>query len=227
MRRGLAPLAIAAAAIVTLARPVRAIGDDGDDDDDEPELVKMKFAERSGNLTVSTSIAQLFDRKAYDALGNGFPSTVVIRMWVYDKKSSEPIAFQLLQRRVVYDIWDEIYTVRVDGPGGRKTTKVKERSKAFTLLTSLEVEPLAPLTDVPYETHHVLAMVAELNPVSKETLAEVRRWLSQGTGDGLDRGGSFFGSFVSVFVNPKVAEADRVLRIRSQPFYRPTPKADQ
>jgi hypothetical protein len=28
---------------------------------------------------------------------------------------------------------------------------------------------------------------------------------------------------VSVFVNPKVAEADRVLRMRSQPFYRPLP----
>jgi hypothetical protein len=51
----------------------------------------------------------------------------------------------------------------------------------------------------------------------------VRRWLSQGTGGGLDRGGVFFGSFVSVFVNPKIADADRVLRIRSQPFYRPKP----
>jgi hypothetical protein len=60
--------------------------------------------------------------------------------------------------------------------------------------------------------------------VSQETLAEVRRWLSNGSGGGLDRGGAFFGSFVSVFVNLKVPEADRVLRIRSQPFYRPEPK---
>jgi hypothetical protein len=69
----------------------------------------------------------------------------------------------------------------------------------------------------------VLKLVAELNPVSKETLAEVRRWLSQGNGGGLDRGGTLFGSFVSVFYNPKIADADRVMRIRSQPFYRPTP----
>ena len=66
-------------------------------------------------------------------------------------------------------------------------------------------------------------MRIDLNPVSPETLTEVRRWLSQGTGGGLDRGGVFFGSFVSVFVNPKIAEADRVLRIRSQPFFRPKP----
>ena len=55
-----------------------------------------------------------------------------------------------------------------------------------------------------------------------KTLTEVRRWLSQSSG-GIDRGGVFFGSFVSAFVNPKIAPADRVLRIRSQPFYRPKP----
>ena len=221
MTRALAALT-AFVAFAALARPARA---DDDDDDDEPQIVKMKFTEKSSELTVTTTIAQLFDSAAYEALGSGFPSTVVIRMWVYDKKSSSPIAFQLLQRRVVYDLWDDIYTVRLDGPGGRKTIEVKERSKAFTLLTGLDGVALAPLSDVPYENHHLLAMVAELNPVSKETLAEVRRWLSQGTGSGLDRGGSFFGSFVSVFVNPKVAEADRVLRMRSQPFYRPKPAA--
>jgi hypothetical protein len=80
---------------------------------------------------------------------------------------------------------------------------------------------VARLAALPVGQEFMLAMQAELNPVSKETLAEVRRWLSQGTGGGLDRGGAFFGSFVSVFVNPKIPEADRVLRVRSQPFYRP------
>ena len=221
-RAAIAIALASAAALSAFARPARA---DDDDDDDEPQIVKMKFTEKGTDLTVTTQVAQLFDSAAYEALGSGFPSTVVIRMWVYDKKSSTPIAFQLLQRRVVYDLWDDIYTVRLDGPGGRKTVEVKERSKAFTLLTAIDSVALAPLADVPYENHLLLAMVAELNPVSKETLAEVRRWLSQGTGSGLDRGGSFFGSFVSVFVNPKVPAADRVVRLRSQPFYRPTPKA--
>jgi hypothetical protein len=69
---------------------------------------------------------------------------------------------------------------------------------------------------------YYIRIIAQLNPVEKETLTQVRRWLSQGNGGGLDRGGAFFGSFVSVFVNPKIAEADRVLRVRSQPFYLPS-----
>jgi hypothetical protein len=82
--------------------------------------------------------------------------------------------------------------------------------------------PIAQLADLPYEDLFYLAVRADLNPVSQETMTEVRRWLSQSTG-GLDRGGLFFGSFVSVFENPKIADADRVLRVRSQPFYRATP----
>ena len=120
-------------------------------------------------------------------------------------------------------MWDEIYTLRLDQPGNRKTLKVKYRAEALKWLTAIDELPVAQLAALPVAQVFVLKMVVELNPVSKETLAEIRRWLSQGNGGGLDRGGAFFGSFVSVFYNPKIADADRVLRIRSQPFFRPAP----
>ncbi len=210
-------LAIAAVLAVTAA-PALA-----DDDDDAPDVQHMRFAERGDDLVVTASLTRIFDSSAYENLDTGFASTVVIRMWVYRAGSGEPISFQLLQRRCVFDLWDEVYDVRLDGPGGRVTKKVKFRADALKLLASLDQVPIARLADIPYEEHHVLAIEAELNPVSQQTLAEVRRWLTQGTGGGLDRGGSFFGSFVSVFVNPKVEAADRVIRMQSQPFFRPKP----
>lgn len=192
-------------------------------DDDAPTLQKMRFIERVDDLHVTTQIAQLFDSSSYEALDTGIPSTVVIRMWVYPKDSTEPVAFQLLQRTVWKDMWDEVYMLRLDEPGGRRTLKVKYRADALKILTALDDIPIARLVDMPYDAVYFLGLEVELNPISKETLAEVRRWLSQGTGGGLDRGGSFFGSFVSVFVNPKIPEADRILRLKSQPFFRPRP----
>ncbi len=189
----------------------------------EPELLKMRFFERGSQLLISTSLTKLFDSTSYDKLDSGFASTVVIRFWVYPKGDADPVSFQLVQRRVIYDLWDELYVLELDEPGGRRIVKVKYKAEALKLLTAIESLPVAALARVAFEKHHVLAMVVELNPVSQETLAEVRRWLSDGTGGGLDRGGSFFGSFVSVFVNLKIPAADRVLRIRSQPFYRPPP----
>ncbi len=192
-------------------------------DDDLPELQKMRFVERGDQLHVTASIAKLFDRAAYEALDSGFSSTVVIRIWIYPRDSTDPVAFMLIQRQALYNLWDEVYELKFDETGGRKIVKEKRKAEALKKLTSLEDLSIAPLASLPYEQIYLLAMEIELNPVSKETLAQVRRWLSQGTGGGLDRGGAFFGSFVSVFVNPKIAEADRVLRIRSQPFYRPKP----
>jgi len=212
--------AIVAATLLAIAATAYA-------EDERPEIQRMRFVESGDDLQLSTlppgGIGKLFDTTAYEALSTGIPSTVVIRIQITPQDSDEPVAEQLIQRSVVYDVWDEIYTLRLDQPGGRKTIKVKYRAEALKWLTAIDDLPVARLAVLPINQVFVLKMVVELNPVSKETLAEVRRWLSQGNGGGLDRGGAFFGSFVSVFYNPKIADADRVLRIRSQPFYRPTP----
>jgi hypothetical protein len=218
VRPGIAALpAIVAAAIALAAAPARA-------DDDKPELQRMRFVESGDDLTVTTAppggIGKLFDPAAYEALGTGIESTVVIRIQITPQDSDDPVAEQLIRRSVVYDVWDEVYRLQLDERGGQNKFPVKPRAEALKWLTAIEGLPVARLAVLPVGKVFVLKMVVELNPVSRETLAEVRRWLSQGNGGGLDRGGAFFGSFVSVFYNPKIADADRVLRIRSQPFYR-------
>lgn len=214
MRRAVAWVA----AIVLVAAPAALVLAD-----DKPVRQKMKFTEKDDRILVTTTINKLFDAAAYEALGSGFESTVLIRMWVYPKGSSDAVGFQALQRKVIFDMWDEVYEVQLDGPDGREKYKVKQKSEALKLMTRIDGVPVAVASDLPFEDHHVLIVVAELNPVSDETLAEVRRWLTKGSGGGLDRGGGLFGSVVSVFINPRIAEADRVLRLRSQPFYRPEP----
>jgi hypothetical protein len=188
------------------------------------EKQNMKFTERGTSIYVTGNVTSVFDARAYDKLENGLTSTVVIRLWVYPENRAKPTGFVLLHRTCVYDLWGETYSCALSGPTGRRTYKVKFKAEALKMLTGIDQTPIADVKDVSLEERYVVAVVAELNPVSKETLAEVRRWLSEGSGGGLDRGGSFFGSFVSVFVNLKIPEADRVVRIRSQPFFRPRPK---
>ena len=207
-------------ALLLLAVPARARADD----EEQVEQHTMRFIEKGDHLTISSAaLAKLFDSKAYRALSSGFTSTVVIRIWIYPKDSTKPVAFVLVRRSVVYDVWDEAFDLQLDEPTGRKRVREKRQADALKRLTTIELLPVALLAKITVKQIYALAMHVELNPVSKETLAEVRRWLSQGTGGGLDRGGAFFGSFVSVFVNPKIPAADRVLKIRSQPFYRPGP----
>ena len=208
--------ALAIIALVLVALPARA-------DEDKLEVQRMRFIERGEQLTATGNLAKLFDQAAYEQLSSGFPSTIQIGTFVYPRGKNDPIAAAVEIRTVVYDLWDEQYVIKIEGQGSKRMRKVKYRAEALKILTALDDFPIAKLSDIPYDDIFYLGITVQLNPVSKETLAEVRRWISQGTGGGLDRGGVFFGSFVSVFVNPKIAEADRVLRIRSQPFFRPKP----
>ena len=126
------------------------------------------------------------------------------------------------------DLYMPLLTYRHNGPvwqweGGLGHSQSRRWRKDATKGNFFNSVARRQNVTVSYDDIFYLGITVQLNPVSKETLAEVRRWISQGTGGGLDRGGVFFGSFVSVFVNPKIAEADRVLRIRSQPFFRPKP----
>lgn len=193
---------------------------------DEVSLSKtMRFIEQGDDLLVSTSITEAFDQAAYERLASGFPTTVLVRFYLYRDGGEEPIGFRVMTYRVVYDLWDELYMVRIDGSPRRINRKASSRAEALKLITEIEGFSLVRLADIPKGVHHRLEMVIELNPVSGEALAEMRRWLTRGAGaSSLDRSTSFFGSFVSVFVNPKIADADRVVRIRSQPFYRPRAK---
>jgi hypothetical protein len=181
---------------------------------------RMRFVEKGGLLGVTVNFTELFDEVAYENLSSGFPTTVVVRMYVYRKKNEAPVSMALASFRVVYDLWNENFMLETEGPLGRKTRKFEHRSDALQILTSLKKFPVASLSEIDVGPHYFLAMVVELNPVGEELLAETRRWLSESSDERFDTGASFFGSFVSVFVNPKLKEADRVLRLRSQPFYR-------
>jgi hypothetical protein len=210
-------LVIAAALLMTAVAPAAA---------DEPDLIgkRMELAERGGRLTVSTAFTEVFTAEAYDELGSGLANTVVIRVYVYRKGVELPVAFTLAAFRIVYDLWDELYLVRIDTTAGRQNLRFESRAEALRAITELDRFPIADLDDIAVGPHYFLALVVELNPVSEEMLAEMRRWLTRPAGAAsLDRSTSFFGSFVSVFVNPKLPEADRVVRIRSQPFYRVAP----
>lgn len=198
------------------AQPARA--------DDDIELAQLRFAERRGQLVVKELGlgSLLFDQTAYTKIKeNPLATVVVVRLYVYRASDKKVVDYRLVSLRMVYDLWLEEYDVRLDGPMGRIEGKFKRLDQAYKRITELSDLPIANLADIAIGPHYYLAMVVELNPVSDETLAEMRRWLARPAGTtSLERGNSFFGSFVSVFINAKLPEADRVVRVRSQPFYR-------
>ena len=117
--------------------------------------------------------------------------------------------------------WGGARAPRIHDPRGERTSRHATLAEALKRATTFEELPVAPAAAVPVGRHHQIGVIVEVNPVSQELMAEVRRWLARPQGKSEVAGNSsFFGSFVSIFVNPKLEEAERTLRFRSQTFYR-------
>ena len=186
--------------------------------------VGLAFRDRI--LLVSVGLQDLFSPAARDRLTSGFATRVLVRIQLSRQNTQEAVAIAFQRIEIVYDIWDERFRVRTThGGGSDKAFEVKTLDEAFLAAATLInfpiklTEPLAP------GERYTLAFRGDLNPLSPELMGEVRRWLRQPAGaqprPGAGRGDSFFGTFVTVFVNPQIEDSERQLRFQSQPFEGP------
>ena len=124
---------------------------------------------------------------------------------------------------IVYDIWDERFRVRTThGAGSDRAFEVKTIDEAFRAVTTLINFPIELGESLTPGERYAIAFRGDLNPLSPELMSEVRRWLRQPAGaqprPGAGRGDSFFGTFVTVFVNPQIEDSERQVSFTSQTF---------
>jgi hypothetical protein len=181
----------------------------------------LAFRERA--VLVSVGLQDLFTPAARDRLTSGFSTRVLVRIQLSRQRTLEPVAIAFQRVEIIYDIWDERFRVRTThGSGIERAFEVKtidEVLRIATMLVDFPIELPEPLT--PGE-RYTLAFRGDLNPLSPELMTEVRRWLRQPAGaqprPGAGRGDSFFGTFVTVFVNPQIEDSERQVRFSSQSF---------
>jgi hypothetical protein len=172
-------------------------------------------------LVVSVGLQDLFGPEDRDRLSSGFVTRVLVRVALQEEGSSEPVALAFQRAEIVYDIWDERFRVRITrGTGPDLRLEARTPDEAIARAATLWELPVVDAARLRPGVAYVVAFRGDLNPISEELLTDVRRWLVQpargqrrvGTGD------TFFGSFVSIFVNPRLEDSERQLRFLSQRF---------
>jgi hypothetical protein len=189
-----------------------------------PAVRTAGIARRSDKLVVSVGLQDLFGPRDVERLLSGFSTRVLIRAALVRDGGDEPIAQAMRLAEIVYDLWDEKLRVRFSTgkPGATETQVVATPKAAVDLATSLAAFPLVEIARLEPGASYHLSLRADLNPISEELVSNVRRWLSHPSGRGrAGSGDSFFGSFVSVFVNPRIDDSERLLQVVSQSFVLP------
>ncbi len=179
-----------------------------------------RFFSDGTRLAFAVDYADLVDNALRRRLESGLATTVVARAYLVREGAAGAEALAVQTVRTAYDLWDEVYVTEITDEAGPRVFRDKSRDEAARRLSALQL-PLVERARLLAGERYRVAVIVELNPVSPALLAQVRKWLSRPReGDSLDRGGgdSYFGSFVSLFVNRKVGEAEKVLRFRTPSF---------
>jgi hypothetical protein len=169
-------------------------------------------------LRASFSFRDALDKTLTEKLTSGLPSVIAIRAYVFREGEVDPVALTVRTCRVVYDLWDEVFRVKVTGPGvDLEKPKINVEG---VLRECLDARDL-PVVDRPLLAAgkaHFLAVIVDVNPVSPQMLAQMRAWVARPTGStGIGPGDALFGSFVGLFVR-QIGTSDKTLVFHTQAF---------
>ncbi len=209
MRRGLFILGLSVASLLAGAPPASA--------QEEVPSRRLGVSWDEGAPRLTFNARDLVNRETQDKLESGLPQTVAMRIYAYRDGDSDPLAITVRTCRVVYDLWEEVYRVQVQT--ARRDRTYTERNIDGVLERCVVVRRGRVGRAADYRRVHgrrvYFAALFELNPISTDDVERIRRWLARPSG-GRVESEAFFGSFVSLFVNRRIGDAERIRRFRSQ-----------
>ncbi len=203
----------------------------GDARADEPAPAAPKtLPERGANYTwdkallrAGYSYRDAMDRPMTDKLSSGLPTVIAMRAYVLKDGSNDPVALSIRTCRVVYDLWDEVYRIRVSSSGGERESAAVNVEGVLRQCAEVRDQAIADRSLLEVGKAYYLGVIVEVNPISPQMLDQMRRWVSKPAGaTSIGPGDALFGSFVGLFVR-QIGSADRTVRFKTPIFTPPPP----
>ena len=172
----------------------------------------------NNRLICDVDLRKLFEDDLLEELTSGFQNNIILKAYLFSEGDEEPLGLTIQRVLQIFDIWDEVHFVR-DQFEEAPVTQITSHRSMLNKIAKMDKLVVADLEDLPPGTYFV-GLLIELNPLSDKEIAEIRSWITR------NRGGhrtfakgerTFFGTFVSIFVNIRPGSAEKILRLRSDP----------
>jgi hypothetical protein len=213
-------LLLALATGTTVARDVRAQTAPAAQQLQNPAALPPRqaiFAWDKELLRASFSFRDVADDVVKKKLSSGLHTLVAVRAYLFEEGRNEPVALAARTCSVVYDLWEDVYSVTVtDASGERKLTVINEDGVVRRCMEAQDF-PIVDRALLKKGKAYFLGVIVEVNPISDDMLKQLKQWVSRPTGaTALTAGDALFGSFVGLFVR-QIGTGDRTLVFRTRP----------
>lgn len=181
----------------------------------------MQIVRKEKYIEISASFSEMFTNKFKHRLSSGFTCQIIMNVSLLEDGHKKPMAQSVVQTSILYDIWEESFTVNFEGPFKQKKMQIQSMQDIIDKCGSLNNLPLRPkqLLDSDDRKKYRLRVDITINPTSEVLRRKVREYLANPEGRsyvGSPR--SFFGSFSKIFVSERDLQADAVYKYESQKF---------
>ena len=170
-----------------------------------------------GGITCVLDASEQFDQGVREILESGFTNNLVYRFFLFASEEDEPEAVAVMTFASVFRLYTDVHYISREGTEGY--VERNDWESAARELSQLEV-PFENLDEL-QPGRYFAAVILEINPVSEAELLEARRWIARSRGAYRLFGEtevSFFGTFVTLFVDADPGGADARRLFRSEPF---------
>lgn len=174
------------------------------------------WVERDGlDLRATVDATSLADAALTRRLQSGLTTTLRLTLRLREYDDDDALAQRVFVAQARWDLWGEKLRVQLDGAPPTDYPSVEAFAEAFLKRVAVPLGARIPLDD----TSYVLDVRVEVNPMTDETVARIRRWLlDPGRADGDPAGRTLFGTVVRLFENLKTGAAEQVLTAQAHPF---------
>ena len=177
------------------------------------------WLERDGEtIRVSFDLRTLFDPPLRRRLQSGLSTTLRLHCRLQRLTDETTVGTAWRIARVRWDLWDEQLSAAIDTPQGAKVSVFTSLDAFITTFAKVEGEIVAAGVAEDQQVYRARVRL-EVNPVSAQQMAWIRRWLSDSAESAaLDPLGSgLLGNFVRLFDNLKLGEAERTIQVDGRP----------
>ncbi|MCC6527939.1 MAG: hypothetical protein IT373_35160 [Polyangiaceae bacterium] len=213
-------LGACALALATLAAAPAAAQDEGGLAGEAEALPRRgaKFATQKGWVVLDAAWRDAVSAAIEKKLWSGLPTVIAARIYLFPEGGDEPLSLAVKTCRIVYDLWDEVFRIELRQGGTVRNTVAVNLEGVQRRCGQARLLPVADTVVLAAGQRYFAGLLVEVNPVGKQILERIRRWVTLPSGAGtITAGDSLFGSFVGLFVT-HVPAADRTVAFRTQFF---------
>ncbi|HUT78059.1 MAG TPA: DUF4390 domain-containing protein [Polyangia bacterium] len=187
-----------------------------------PPVRQVGVSIDAGQARITSGLRDVFSAEVRDKLRSGLPTRVLIQVTLERQGRKKAVTYWARNVEVTYDLWEENFSIVIEDDRGRRRARVASVEEAVGIASTLWRVPVAGTAGLEPGLYR-LRVLAETNPVSMEMVENIRRWLARSSTGGSGSASAesrtnFFGSFVGVFVDRRIGEADKSVAFVSQWF---------